>query len=68
MNKFEKAWIQCSEQLPECNEEVLMKFSNGKIDTGYRVGIFWFPNNEFYADYTVVAWMPLPEPFGGEKK
>ena len=68
MNKSEKAWITCSERLPENNEEVLIKFSNGKIDTGYRVGIFWFQNNEFYADYTVVSWMPLPEPFEGEQK
>lgn len=67
MNKSEKVWIPCSERFPENNEEVLIKFSNGKIDTGYRVGIFWFPNNEFYADYTVVSWMPLPEPFGGQK-
>ena len=67
MNKFEKVWIPCSEHLPGNNEEVLIKFSNGKIDTGYRVGIFWFPNNEFYADYTVISWMPLPKPFGGQK-
>ena len=68
MNKFEKAWIPCSERLPECNEEVLIKFSNGKIDIGYRVSIFWFPNNEFYADYRVVSWMPLPEKYEGEHK
>ena len=67
MNKSEKAWITCSERLPENNEEVLIKFSNGKIDIGYRVGIFWFPNNEFYAEYTVVSWMPLPKSFGGQK-
>ena len=30
MNKSEKAWITCSERLPENNEEVLIKFSNGK--------------------------------------
>ena len=67
MNKSEKAWITCSERLPENNEEVLIKFSNGKIDAGYRVGIFWFPNNEFYVDYTVVSWMPLPNPYRGKE-
>ena len=67
MNKSEKAWITCSERLPENNEEVLIKFSNGKIDRGYRVSIFWFPNNEFYADYTVVSWMPLPNPYRGKE-
>ena len=61
-------WIPVYERLPECNEEVLVQFSNGKIDIGYRVGIFWFPNNEFYADYRVVSWMPLPKPFEGEHK
>ena len=63
----EMKWISVSELLPENNEEVLIQFSNGKIDAGYRVGIFWFPNNEFYVDYTVVSWMPLPKPFGGQK-
>ena len=64
----ELKWILVCECTPECNEEVLIKFSNGKIDTGYRVGIFWFPNNEFYADYTVVAWMPLLEAYEGDQK
>lgn len=64
----ELKWIPVCERTPECNEEVLIKFSNGKIDTGYRVGIFWFPNNEFYADYRVVAWMPLPKAYEGEQK
>ena len=64
----ELKWIPVCEWMPECNEEVLIKFSNGKIDTGYRVGIFWFPNNEFYADYTVVSWMPLPKAYEGEQK
>ena len=63
MNTSEKSWIPRSALRPENNEEVLIKFSNGKIDIGYRVGIFWFPNNEFYADYTVVSWMPLPNPY-----
>lgn len=65
-------WIPCSERLPEKEVRVLVtvKF-NGECNMetaefcGFDIG--WVFDNEMYeytlADYDVIAWQPLPEPY-----
>ena len=59
-------WIPCNERLPEDNTDVIVCFYCG-IVTEMR---YW-ENGNFQGIYehtakTIVAWMPLPEPYKGE--
>ena len=66
----EGEWIPCSERLPEPNQTVLVSI-NGEVDadwiavdsTGYGS---WYRCMKDVM--SVDAWMPLPEPYGGEQK
>ena len=72
-----KAWIPVSERLPEKDGEYIVTcqgmrgkevrcFSYGIISILTRdKGFFWLDSSEPYWG-TVLAWMPLPEPYGGE--
>lgn len=56
-------WIPCSERLPEDNTDVIVCFYSG-IVTEMR---YW-ENGNFQGIYehttkSIVAWMPLPEPY-----
>lgn len=56
-------WIPCSERLPEDNTDVIVCFYSG-IVTEMR---YW-ENGNFqgiyeYTTKSIVAWMPLPEPY-----
>ena len=53
-------WIPCSERLPEKDGEYLTTTEDGLCDVESYGDGEWF-----YDD--VVAWMPLPEPWKGEK-
>lgn len=57
-------WIPCSERLPEKTGTYLVTFDNG-----YRIGV---SSLRYYAEIggwsavsrvTILAWMPLPEPY-----
>lgn len=70
----EQRWIPCSERLPEDEEEVIVSVRDDSGDNtldysscGWYAcaGDFWVVDNE--ANERVVAWMPLPKPWKGEK-
>ena len=56
-------WIPCSERLPKVEENPVLVTSMG------LVGMGWYRNGDWLAStnlpfFDVVAWMPLPEPYG----
>lgn len=67
-------WIPCSERLPEVDISEKTKnevgFDSGKDflvtydDGSVGISTFWAKGKVF--DDAVIAWMPLPEPYGGE--
>lgn len=76
-------WIPCSEWLPKKLEDVVICFADApeESDVAYMRKTFNETyksqgcENEFvshmgettYADYEVLAWMPLPDPWKGDK-
>lgn len=57
----EPHWIPCSERLPEKNDEVLV---TGKVDNALYVDIDEWTGSDFWINaFSVIAWMPLPEPW-----
>lgn len=70
ISRLKQRWIPCSERLPELNSRCVLLYGNDNISCGYYRG-----NRTFDVDYgdedvstMVIAWMPLPEPWKGEKK
>lgn len=69
--KPEPKWIPVTEALPI--NDVIVSVLDNSGDTPYRFtsvgwctpdGQYWVVDNEIC--YGVIAWMPLPEPWGGE--
>jgi len=61
-------WIPCSERLPEENEFVLVTFGwFGRADD-LAVNIDYRRDGDWAISELVTAWMPLPEPYGGENE
>ena len=73
-------WISCSERLPEVGTTVLITKEPFKIK-GYEQEVvkakrsvdprsgeieWWSPEFGTLTDKVVLAWLPLPEPYGGE--
>ena len=61
----EPPWIPCSERLPDNDESVLISNSHG-VTKAWWNGRFW--TSIAVKKYkTVIAWMPLPEAYKGDK-
>lgn len=64
-------WIPCSERLPE--DGYWAVFTDGKNISveRYKEDIgqdHFFPSGRWFDLEDAVAWMPLPEPYKGEKE
>ena len=62
-------WIPCEERLPENKSEVLVTDMNGHIRHALYNAV-WDRFGTYEESMTVraIAWMPLPEPYEGERK
>lgn len=69
----EVKWIPVSEALPWNDTNVLVTVRDDSGDTPWEYtsvgrrtpdGKYWIVENEMC--YGVIAWMPLPEPYGGD--
>ena len=65
----EQQWIPCSERLPEDSSPVLITHRGG-VSYGWYNGRYFErgANTNHRKLQTVIAWMPLPEPWKGESE
>ena len=61
-------WIPVTERLPEDSETVLITHKGG-VSFGWYNGIYWErgASTKHRPLQTVIAWMPLPEPWEGDQ-
>ena len=62
------AWIPCSERLPEATGVYIVTcniYNGDKVDGVTATWSYWRRNEWMMKD--VLAWMPLPKPYGGER-
>ena len=74
--KLNRRWIPCSERLPEVTGSYLVTVHpNYIVPSGIHVdmlswfnGKWWFDLDGQDAEFPdpIIAWMPMPEPYGGE--
>ena len=65
LNKLNCRWIPCSERMPEedgCYLVTTTGTNNDIIDIAHYTEGIWHKASR------IKAWMPLPEPYGGEKE
>lgn len=59
-------WIPCSERMPSEETSVLVTFGYGEI--GIDLHTVGWANNGWVWHDDVIAWMPLPKPYGESEK
>lgn len=66
----EPQWIPCSEMLPKDDRSKVVTLANGNTEVGYYSnGDWWCIGDSFRLENpTVIAWMPLPKPYEGDKE
>ena len=73
----EPHWIPCSERMPKIEETgvsmmVLLCWSDGQVTVGAYAGDRTFVGQAWPkakgANVRVIAWMPLPKPYGGKSE
>lgn len=67
--KPEPKWIPVSERLPEEGRYLVTRYDY--VTKSSFIDILWFKKNTWWnrqitGNFSVVAWMPLPEPYRGE--
>ena len=60
-------WIPCNEKMPEDNTDVIVCFYSGTVTEMRYWGNGIFQGIYEHTAKTIVAWMPLPEPYKGER-
>lgn len=60
--KREQRWIPVSERLPEKNGEYLITGRQGAVNKRR------YHDGHWYGNWSVLAWMPLPEPYRAESE
>lgn len=68
----EPHWIPCSDGLPKKDDRYQVTRYDYVTNTEF-IDILWYEKNLWWdrhstGDYAVTAWMPLPEPYGGESE
>ena len=58
-------WIPVSERLPEWGERVLTIDNDGDYEINHIMDDEY---DEWFYDYDIIAWMPLPEPYKAESE
>ena len=66
----EPPWIPCSERLPEVNDTYLVCYEDASVLMDWFNGHWFFyrTNPAVEETGTVIAWMPLPEPYQPEEE
>lgn len=60
--EIEGRWIPVIEKLPKKGQKVLCCVTNEK----HSVVIMYFEDASYWHDGKISAWMPCPEPYGGD--
>ena len=66
----EQQWIPCSERLPEVNGTYIVCYEDASVPMDWFNGHWFFyrTNPAVEETGTIIAWMPLPEPWKEEEE
>lgn len=67
INVLGNGWIPCSERLPEKSGRVLVSYESINDEIAVSETNYDYRRKTFWISPSVIAWMPLPEPYKPEK-